>query len=715
MKQIKKIFTVLLMVTMLLGLIPAMPALAESITSISFDVVAPEAGRNPRYEYNLYSNNVVVDEEGDPYYSDYIQNGIVWFCGDDLMPSTDVYEVGKEYTVLVSFMPANAEDTIPTYPNPSPTITINGKEGYIHYSYSKYITVQYTFPALTGHSVTFVANGGGGTMATVNGVAGDYTIPNCDFTAPSGKVFKSWLIGSEEWFPGQTCPVFSDITATALWKPASTKTQVSNVVATSSDLNSVPVLYGKMKIPTFTITEGAPAYITASGGNFRWQKKIEGVWKNQSSGYFTPGEWRIQSQVRIDNDDALTHELSGPFSFTVNGQSWEADSNGEPYVDYNYSMIFVYSPTYVIYDDPNKQPPIKVTNAAFSIEGYYDGCSVANIKVVSNAQVNIMYAKLGEVLDTNNDGIPDGINMPTGNLSSKKNYAIFFGFVAKDGYDIAELQPEHITLDCSSSTMNLQYSQEDDSYECIFLITPPQSINVTLSKTSFTYNGKVQKPSVTVKDSNGNKISSSKYTVTYSSGSKSVGTYKVTVTMKDSPSCKKTATYKIKAVDISKCKISLSATKYTYNGKVRKPSVTVKDANGKKLTENKEYTVSYSSGCKKVGSYKVTVKMKGDYSGTKAITFKINPKGTTVSKLTAGNKKLNVSIKKASGVSGYEVEYSLKSNFKSSKKKATTTPTVTIKSLKAKKTYYVRVRTYKTVKGKKYYSSWSAYKYKKTK
>ncbi len=67
---------------------------------------------------------------------------------------------------------------------------------------------------------------------------------------------------------------------------------------------------------------------------------------------------------------------------------------------------------------------------------------------------------------------------------------------------------------------------------------------------------------------------------------------------------------------------------------------------------------------------------------------------------------------------GYEVQYSTSKKFSSAKTKKVTsnkTTSVTLKSLKAKKTYYVRVRTYKTVDGKKYYSAWSSHKYKKTK
>ena len=111
--------------------------------------------------------------------------------------------------------------------------------------------------------------------------------------------------------------------------------------------------------------------------------------------------------------------------------------------------------------------------------------------------------------------------------------------------------------------------------------------------------------------------------------------------------------------------------------------------------------------------------MKGNYSGTKTLTYKILPAKTTVSKLTTGKKSLKVYVtKKTTQVSGYQIQYSAYKNFKSYKTKTLSgykTTCVSLSGLTSGKTYYVRVRTYKTVDGVKYYSLWSAYKYKKTK
>lgn len=164
--------------------------------------------------------------------------------------------------------------------------------------------------------------------------------------------------------------------------------------------------------------------------------------------------------------------------------------------------------------------------------------------------------------------------------------------------------------------------------------------------------------------------------------------------------------------------VTLSTSAYTYNGQVKKPTVTVKNTAGTTIS-SKYYTVTYATGRKYVGSYKVTVKFKGNYSGTKNLYFKILPPKTTVSKLTSGTKSIKVSItKKTSQVSGYQVQYSTSKTFSSYKTKTlpgNANTGIYLTSLSAKRTYYVRVRTYKTVSGTKYYSLWSAYKYVITK
>ncbi|MGN0528112.1 MAG: fibronectin type III domain-containing protein [Eubacterium sp.] len=159
--------------------------------------------------------------------------------------------------------------------------------------------------------------------------------------------------------------------------------------------------------------------------------------------------------------------------------------------------------------------------------------------------------------------------------------------------------------------------------------------------------------------------------------------------------------------------IKLSTSTYTYDGKVKKPSVKVVDANGDTINSS-NYTVTYASGRKNVGKYSVKVTFKGNYSGTKTLYFTIKPKATSISSLSAGSKKFTVKWKKQSTqVTGYQIQYSTSSKFTSPKTVTVSsykTTSKTISKLKGKKKYYVRVRTYKTVSGTKYYSNWSSAK-----
>ena len=173
-------------------------------------------------------------------------------------------------------------------------------------------------------------------------------------------------------------------------------------------------------------------------------------------------------------------------------------------------------------------------------------------------------------------------------------------------------------------------------------------------------------------------------------------------------------------VAIAKIK-NVTAKTVVYNGKNQTKNVTVTNGKGKKLVKGTDFTVTYKNAKgkvvtpKNVGTYKAVVKFKGQYSGTVTKTFKINPQGTKITKFTKnGKKQFTVKwTKKTAQVTGYQIKYSTKQNMGSAKiatvKNAKTTSR-TFKQLKAKKKYYVQIRTYKNVNGTKYFSAWSAKK-----
>ena len=100
--------------------------------------------------------------------------------------------------------------------------------------------------------------------------------------------------------------------------------------------------------------------------------------------------------------------------------------------------------------------------------------------------------------------------------------------------------------------------------------------------------------------------------------------------------------------------------------------------------------------------------------------LKVRVSKTTFSKLTAGKKSFKAKWTKAAGVTGYQLQYSTAKKFtkkttKSVYIKKAATVSRTVKKLKAKKRYYVRVRSYRSVGGVKYYSKWTATRSVKTK
>ncbi len=169
---------------------------------------------------------------------------------------------------------------------------------------------------------------------------------------------------------------------------------------------------------------------------------------------------------------------------------------------------------------------------------------------------------------------------------------------------------------------------------------------------------------------------------------------------------KETTTAKI---SISKCTVSGIKNK-VYTGKALTQSPTVKY--GKTVLKNgTDYSLSYTSN-KNVGTATVTIKGKGTYTGLVKKTFKINPKATTLSKVTSPKKKqIKLTWKKqTTQTTGYQIQYSTSSSFKNAKSVTVSknkTTSKTIQKLTSKKKYFVRIRTYKTVNKVKYYSSWS--------
>jgi surface protein len=164
--------------------------------------------------------------------------------------------------------------------------------------------------------------------------------------------------------------------------------------------------------------------------------------------------------------------------------------------------------------------------------------------------------------------------------------------------------------------------------------------------------------------------------------------------------------------------IKLSKKSYIYNGKAKKPTVKVYNSKGKVL-KSKYYTVTYKNNTK-VGKAIVTIKFKGKYTGTIKATYTIKPKATTLTGTSAKSDRVTLTWKKQTKqISGYQIQYATDSKFTKNKTtvlvKGAKKSSETITGLSGKTKYYFRIRTYKTVDGKKYYSAWSKAQAVKTK
>ena len=258
---------------------------------------------------------------------------------------------------------------------------------------------------------------------------------------------------------------------------------------------------------------------------------------------------------------------------------------------------------------------------------------------------------------------------------------------------------------------------------------------VSLSSTSYAYNGKEHKPTVTVTDSKGKKLSASNYTLSYLNTSgktvtpKSVGAYTVRITFKGNYSGTVSKAFRIvpKTTTVATPSVSYDGitVKWTKNTTCTGYYI-YRSINGRSYTKVKtvknQATTSWKDTAAKTNGNRYSYKLiayknvggksyNSSYSSVKTVYFLTRP---SVSGLTnSGAKRMTVKWGRNSKVTGYQIQYSLKSDFskyKSVTVKGKSTLSKNVGGLSGGKTYYVRVRSYKTVGSTRYYSAWSTKK-----
>ena len=248
------------------------------------------------------------------------------------------------------------------------------------------------------------------------------------------------------------------------------------------------------------------------------------------------------------------------------------------------------------------------------------------------------------------------------------------------------------------------------------IVVSKKSLNnglITLSETSYVYDGTYKKPAATV--TFGGKVlqEGKDYTISYRNNLNVGVTTVIATGMGDYTG------YTSKNFTITKCAMAGGtvsvASSVSFTGSNITPSVTVKVA-GRTLTSGTDYTVSYSNN-KNVGKATVKITGKGNYSGSLSAKFDIVPAKQQIQKLETKYKGFYIDWAQKGSATGYDVEYSVNANMSGAVSKhltASKPDTLTVSGLAGNKTYYVRVRSYTNVNGKVYYGAWSDIKSIKT-
>ena len=246
-----------------------------------------------------------------------------------------------------------------------------------------------------------------------------------------------------------------------------------------------------------------------------------------------------------------------------------------------------------------------------------------------------------------------------------------------------------------------------------------RSAEVTLSGGPFVYSGSACRPTVTVALDGETLVEGADYALEYSDNV-NAGTATVTVKGAGDYIGMVTKRFEIEQRRVTPT-VSLSPSRFVFDGSAKTPVVTVNG--GDEVIDPVNFTVEWLGGRTSVGRYSARVVARSDgnyaFESEPVATFEIVPKGTKISKLKAGKKRFTAKWKKQTvQTSGYQLQYCLKKSFASKTKTITIGKSKkvekTVKKLKGKRRYYVRVRTFKTVGGVRFCSDWSAAKSVKT-
>ena len=523
---------------------------------------------------------------------------------------------------------------------------------------------------VTYTDIYFEANGGTGTMSPDTAYDTTYKLPNCSFSNP-GYEFAGWKCpDGVVRQPGEYINVAgSTVYLYAQWKSIQTYMVSFDANGGSGSMSSVTVVSGtSYTVPTCGFK--APA------------GKVFDYWSVNGTAKAKPGD-----KVVIQK-------------YTYFRAVWKEDES-KKYL----KSISVEVPEPVPGELPSKK--IKITfdpkNAVKS--SFYKEIEWAKYYMVSDDDTNYRYMEEGEKFEPG--------KYYTNTAASALALLITFGAAGDPdkvfNYDVANA----ISEDCFMKVNGKKVA--DGVYRFGKLEYVPLTEDAVSDIPDQTYTGKAIKPAPVVVVDDKTLVQDTDYTVSYKKNT-NAGTASLTVTGKGKYTGSVKKTFIIKPASVSNATITGVKDK-VYTGKALTQAITVK-VGSRKLEAGTDYTESYKNN-RSIGTATLTIKGKGNYTGTATAKFKIIPQGTTISSLTAGKKSFTVKWKKqATQTDGYLIQYTTDKDFKKEVKtktiKKVDTTKATIEGLAGAKTYYVRICTYKLLNGKKYCSTWSKMKSVKT-
>lgn len=275
-KQLQKLSSILLCFVMLLGLLPTTALAADEINQVSLTLDVPVIGKTLDFTPTADAGNYEITSVR--WLKDWGEHGNM------LCDEYHKVEPGEPYTVRIWINPtegntfADLDDV---------TVTVNGSTDGVTFTHNDLYTgiiCSVAFEKL-GYAVSFDANGGTGTMDKVTDVYPDYTLPACGFTAPEGKVFNGWTVGSAsgKWYAaGSTMSVNADVTMYAKWADPTGSHKITFVNRAYNPNPTVEILVSE---GMYTLPQIESIFEIPSGSTFDdWGINTSGSWQ-----YFDAG------------------------------------------------------------------------------------------------------------------------------------------------------------------------------------------------------------------------------------------------------------------------------------------------------------------------------------------------------------------------------------------------------------------------------------------